>query len=569
MIAKQFSVRSFRGAVRYLEHGHKNVDASERVAWSAGRNLPGEDPVGAGEVMRLTASGNPRVQDPGYHFSISFPPEDRPSRSQMEQVADRVLQDLGLSEHEALIVAHKDTEHPHFHVLANRVHPETLRAWDRWQDRPRMQKSLRHLEQRLELRMTPGNLYRMDGLTPPNPEQVRTSAEIQRQRRTGQRPFPDVLRDARIGAKMRDASSWSDLEARLGSHGLWLKKAGRGLQVTDGRETAKASSLDRKSSLKYLEDRFGQSYGDYRGEHPQELPTVDVAAVTPERLEGLEEALSKLERWDALKASAQEITQSRSRLPNNGSLPDLESRLVRKIGPNSRALDAVYQDPESARRSLDLVRAEVGAVETCRRLQEHPESFGRLHGRGLGSLRTAERTRALSAVGWLGDDLLVQHDHREELKSALESAEGYRQDQLRIRGALDELVPGRWAGEDGREQLLAVVGRESQGLRIQELAPHLSRTQVATVQSLRRSEIAYLAPLQQTAEKLLSVGDVGQLRVSDSGKRLARRAQSLVRRAPGHVLKQLAPPQLRVAMAAVSVARELAEALTRSRGLSI
>ena len=41
---------------------------------------------------------------------------------------DGSLEALGLQGHEALIVAHDDTRHPHVHVIANRVDPETGKA---------------------------------------------------------------------------------------------------------------------------------------------------------------------------------------------------------------------------------------------------------------------------------------------------------------------------------------------------------------------------------------------------------------------------------------------------------
>ena len=41
---------------------------------------------------------------------------------------DGSLEALGLEGHEALIVAHEDTRHPHVHVIANRVDPETGKA---------------------------------------------------------------------------------------------------------------------------------------------------------------------------------------------------------------------------------------------------------------------------------------------------------------------------------------------------------------------------------------------------------------------------------------------------------
>src|SRR5690625_6826437 len=83
--------------------------------------------------MRDTASMS-RTQDPVYHYSISWDPDDHPDKEQMIETARRTLADLGLKDHQALIVAHNDHVYKHVHVLANRVHPETGIAWDRWMD---------------------------------------------------------------------------------------------------------------------------------------------------------------------------------------------------------------------------------------------------------------------------------------------------------------------------------------------------------------------------------------------------------------------------------------------------
>ena len=46
----------------------------------------------------------------------------------MSRAVDGSLEVLGLEGHEALIVAHDDTRHPHVHVIASRVDPETGKA---------------------------------------------------------------------------------------------------------------------------------------------------------------------------------------------------------------------------------------------------------------------------------------------------------------------------------------------------------------------------------------------------------------------------------------------------------
>ena len=53
----------------------------------------------------------------------------------MLEAAKETLDVLKMEEHQALIVCHNDTAHPHVHVIVNRVHPETGLAAKTSQDR--------------------------------------------------------------------------------------------------------------------------------------------------------------------------------------------------------------------------------------------------------------------------------------------------------------------------------------------------------------------------------------------------------------------------------------------------
>src|SRR5690348_8776148 len=157
MIGVSSSGRSFGALASYLA-ARRSGDERDRVAWSASRNLPTTDPELVAKIMRATGAQNVRVRQPVYHLVLSFDPSDAADRATMERVADRILGALKLHEHQVLIVAHRDREHPHLHLLVNRVHPETGLVWDRWQDQPMIQQVLREEERALGLREVPGRL---------------------------------------------------------------------------------------------------------------------------------------------------------------------------------------------------------------------------------------------------------------------------------------------------------------------------------------------------------------------------------------------------------------------------
>lgn len=188
MIAVSSSGRSFRALAAYLATG-RTGEEHDRVAWSIGRNLPTDDPELAATFMRATAALSDRVERPVYHIALSFDPSDPVDRATMEQVADHLLARLGLAEHQAVIVAHRDREHAHVHLLINRVHPETGIAWERWRDQPLIQQILREEERALGLRQVSSSLAAPDREPTESPAQ-RAGADSDRGRLAETAPAP-------------------------------------------------------------------------------------------------------------------------------------------------------------------------------------------------------------------------------------------------------------------------------------------------------------------------------------------------------------------------------------------
>lgn len=176
---------------------------------------------------------------------------------QMQAVADRVLRNLGLTEYQTLMVAHRDRAHAHVHVMVNRIHPETGVAWERWQDRPIIERALREEERALGLREVGGRLHALDGQ-----DAARGPAQPLGEHRLAERDDEGAFRDRvrTLLPHLRTARSWDELEARLAAHNLRVEGKGQGLVVTDGVHEVKASRVARDFSLRRLEDRFGAAY---------------------------------------------------------------------------------------------------------------------------------------------------------------------------------------------------------------------------------------------------------------------------------------------------------------------
>ncbi len=296
-------------------------------------------------------------------------------------MADRVLADLGLAEHQALLVAHQDRAHPHVHIMVNRVHPETGVAWERWQDRPRIERTLRGLERTLGLREVAGRLYQLEGQEPPEPARL-TNGERRQAERTGEPAFPDRVR-AHL-RELRAARSWAELEERLADGGLRLERKGQGLVITDGEHQVKASRVARDLSLRRLEQRFRAPYpGREQEQAAREPVSPDVA-----QLRG---ALAEYERVAALEHQRDRATNDLHATQAQRYELDRAIKAVRTAEEDfGRALAGVYRDPPAAREQFRGAAAQLGPERAAEWLTAEPERFG--------ALRTVDRSARLRAA---------------------------------------------------------------------------------------------------------------------------------------------------------------------------
>src|SRR5690606_19477304 len=272
MIGNPYKGRSFKGIVRYLHHGRINDPKPHRVVWSEGRNIATTNDKAVPAIMAATAALSSGVQKPVYHLPISWPPDERLSKDVQLQVADTLLADLGLSEHQALIVAHDDGDCPHIHIVVNTVHPETGRVWNAWRDVFRIMESLERQEQELGLRIVerPDLDAHRSGAKSPDREKGPTRDERKRAEREDDTPLVKwseaEMRERRnqITAHFKAAVSWSDLEGRLQRHGLKLTEAGQGFRITDGTHFMQMSKVGKHAREDKLADRFGEIWEEIR-----------------------------------------------------------------------------------------------------------------------------------------------------------------------------------------------------------------------------------------------------------------------------------------------------------------
>lgn len=129
--------QSFKGAGAYYLHDKDHANTSDRVSWTHTHNHSTDDPQKALNRMAYTAmradklkhqagvstAGRKATAGAVYTFSLSYHKEQSPTKKNMIDDAFEALGFLDLKDHQAVMVAHNDTEHPHVHVICNLVNP--------------------------------------------------------------------------------------------------------------------------------------------------------------------------------------------------------------------------------------------------------------------------------------------------------------------------------------------------------------------------------------------------------------------------------------------------------------
>lgn len=298
MIGKSGTGGSFRGLANYIEQEHK-------LEWKESRNLPGFDRNQDIRLMEDTASMS-RAEKPVYHLSVSYHPDDDPTKQQMLEDAENLLEHLGLDDHQAVIASHKDEDFKHVHLMVNRVHHNKDRAWNPWNDRQKYRAKLREIEaergytQLLEMERDKNGLSL-------------TRGEYQRKVSTGEIEIPERTE---VQAIFDRAEDWKQLEDELAELNLKIKPKGRGgvLQDINTGYQMKLSRVKREHSYGRLQKRFGK-YKEYQAEKKRVAKVEKTLGKGADRK--VAEALKNAHGWEDIRKWEKDGLRFR---PSNGRL---------------------------------------------------------------------------------------------------------------------------------------------------------------------------------------------------------------------------------------------------------
>ena len=145
MTGNQIKGKGFRGALRYnLEKVNKGV--AEILEHSFASTAEGT----ILKEIQMVKVLRPNLQKYFYHTSINFPPGEDLSNDIMKQIGLDYLEANGFTMHQFIMFRHHDADHPHLHILVNRIGYDGSVVSDS-NDFSRSEKVLRELEKKYNL----------------------------------------------------------------------------------------------------------------------------------------------------------------------------------------------------------------------------------------------------------------------------------------------------------------------------------------------------------------------------------------------------------------------------------
>lgn len=120
MIASQKIGKSFMGALNYNLKKLYHPDPKQRAELLE-TNFSSLDKNMIKREIKMVREHRPNLNRYVYHTSLNFHKDDMLSNDKLLDIAHRYLQANGFTNNQYCIFRHHDAEHPHIHLLANRI----------------------------------------------------------------------------------------------------------------------------------------------------------------------------------------------------------------------------------------------------------------------------------------------------------------------------------------------------------------------------------------------------------------------------------------------------------------
>lgn len=191
---------------------------------------------------------NPDLKKPVGHIALSYSAEDAPKLTdeKMVQLAQEYMREMKITDTQYIIVRHQDREHPHVHIVFNRIDNNGKTISDR-NDMYRNEQVCKNLKVKHGLYFAKGK------------EQVK-------QHRLKEPDKSKYEIYTAVKNEIGKSRNWQQLQERLAEKGITIqfKRKGQtdeiqGISFSKGEYTFKGSEVDRSFSFSKLDRYFGDA----------------------------------------------------------------------------------------------------------------------------------------------------------------------------------------------------------------------------------------------------------------------------------------------------------------------
>ena len=264
MIGKIKKGSGFKGCVNY-------VLGKEQAALLHAEGVLAENNWDIIRSFILQAGMNPDLKKPVGHIALSYSPVDAPKLTdgKMIQLAQEYMREMKITDTQYIIVRHQDREHPHVHIVFNRIDNNGKTISDR-NDMYRNEQVCKKLKAKHGLYFAKGKEHvKQHRLREPD----RSKYEIYNA----------------VKNEIGKSKNWQQLQERLAEKGITIrfKYKGQaneiqGVSFSKGEYTFKGSEIDRSFSFSKLDKCFGDVGMNTAGNNRQTISTpVQEPAQTP------------------------------------------------------------------------------------------------------------------------------------------------------------------------------------------------------------------------------------------------------------------------------------------------
>lgn len=250
---------------------------NEQTRFLGAEGTLSQDLKGAMQEMALISEGS-RCENFLYHLSINPAPGEVLTPEQWERAVEIAEQAHHLEGHQRIIVEHIKEDRSHYHVVWNRLDPETMKAQRMSWDYVQHEKAARQMEKEFDLEHVQGR-----HVLEPGEEKAKRGPEHEQTQRAKRDGYKMAAWYKEIRAIEQEAGNGPELIAALEA---------KGYHVAQGRKVA-FMILDPSGKPQRMAQSLGLDVKELRarlGVDPKTLPTVEQAQERAQKVADLNAA---------------------------------------------------------------------------------------------------------------------------------------------------------------------------------------------------------------------------------------------------------------------------------------